>query len=133
MKRYFIDTCVLIWLFEKNKRVKDISYDIDYYQGNYAISIEALKEFANLLSAERIKTSANYDQLIKYLTDSNIEICHFEKHHLKQLFKLPYFEEHKDQTDRNIISHAIADKRILISGDGNFALYEDSGLKFLEV
>jgi len=30
MKRYFIDTCVLIWLLEGNKRVKDINYDIDY-------------------------------------------------------------------------------------------------------
>jgi len=133
MKRYFIDTCILIWLFEKNKRVKDIRYDIDFYQGNYAISIEALKEFVNLLSAEKIKTSANHDQLIKYLTDSNIEICSFEKKHLKQLFNLPYFEEHKDQTDRNIIAHAIADNRILISGDGNFYLYENAGLKFLEV
>ena len=133
MKRYFIDTCVLKWLFEGNKRVRDINYDLDYYQGDYAVSIEVLKEFANLLSAEKIKTAANYDQVIKYLTDSNIEICIFEKKHLKQLFNLPYFEEHKDPADRNIIAHAIAEKRILISGDGNFALYEDAGLKFLEV
>ena len=38
-----------------------------------------------------------------------------------------------DPTDRNIIAHAIADKRILISGDSNFSLYEPAGLKFLEV
>jgi len=133
MKRYFIDTCVLKWLLEKNKRVKDINYDIDYYQGNYAISIEVLKEFANLLAAEKIKIDANFNQLLKYLADSNIEICNFEKYHLKQLFDLPYFEEHRDPADRNIIAHAIADNRILISGDGNFALYEDAGLKFLEI
>jgi PIN domain nuclease of toxin-antitoxin system len=48
-------------------------------------------------------------------------------------YDLPFFPEHKDQTDRNIIVHAIADNRILISGDENFYLYEDSGLKFLEV
>ena len=50
MKRYFIDTCVLIWLFEKNKRVKEVIYDIEYYQGNFAVSIEVLKEFIYLLS-----------------------------------------------------------------------------------
>ena len=133
MKRYFIDTCVLIWLLEENKRVRDINYDIDYYQGNYAVSIEVLKEFVNLLSSKKIKTEASYDELLEYLTDSNIEIYNFEKKHLKQLFSLPYFEEHKDQTDRNIIAHAIADKRILISGDSSFALYLDAGLKFLEV
>jgi len=43
MKRYFIDTCVLKWLLEKNKRVKDINYDIDFYQGNYAISMLNIK------------------------------------------------------------------------------------------
>ena len=133
MKRYFLDTCALTWLIEGSKRVKDISYDIEYYQGNYAVSIEVLKEFTNLIAARKLKYDIDYDVLIKYLTDSRIAICDFEKHHLKQLFNLPYFIEHTDQTDRNIISHSIADKRILISGDGNFSLYEDFGLKFLEV
>ena len=41
--------------------------------------------------------------------------------------------EHTDPNDRNIIAHAIADKRILISGDEHFALYENAGLKFWEV
>ena len=133
MKRYFLDTCTLTWLIEGSKRVKDISYDIEYYQGDYAVSIEVLKEFTNLIAAGKLKYEIDYDELINYLTDSRIEIYDFKKLHLKQLFNLPYFIEHKDQTDRNIISHAIADKRILISGDGNFSLYEDFGLKFLEV
>jgi len=133
MKRYFIDTCVLIWLLEGSKRVRDINYDLDYYQGDYAVSVEVLTEFVNLIASGKVKYNIDYERLIKYLTDSNIEICNFEKKHLKQLFNLPYFKEHKDPADRNIIAHAIAEKRILISGDGNFALYEDAGLKFLEV
>jgi len=133
MQRYFIDTCTLIWLIEGHKRAKYISQDIEYYQGDYAVSMEVLKEFTNLIAAGKLKYDIDYENLVKYLTDSRIEICNFEKHHLKQLFNLPYFAEHKDQTDRNIISHAIADKRILISGDGNFSLYEDFGLKFLEI
>ena len=133
MQRYFLDTCALIWLLVGVKRVKDISYDIEYYQEDYAVSIEVLKEFANLIASGKIKYDGGYDGLIKYLEDSNIKVCNFENRHLKQLFNLPFFPEHKDQTDRNIIAHAIADKRILISGDENFYLYEDSGLKFLEV
>ena len=133
MKRYFIDTCTLIWLLEGKKRVEDVSYDIKYYQGNFAVSIEVLKEFANLLSSGKIKINYDYEKLIKELTDSGIEICYFEKPQLKHLFDLPYFPEHGDQNDRNIITHAIADKRILISGDKRFSLYEKHGLKFLEV
>ena len=133
MQRYFIDTCTLSWLIEGSKRVKDISYDLEYYQGDYAISMEVLKEFTNLIAAGKLKYNIDYEDLVAYLTDSGIKICSFEKRHLQQLFTLPYFIEHKDQTDRNIIAHAITDKRILISGDGNFALYEDFGLKFHEI
>ncbi|MCL2131089.1 MAG: PIN domain-containing protein [Lentimicrobiaceae bacterium] len=133
MKRYYIDTCVLKWLLEGNKRVKDVTYDIKYYQGDFAVSIEVLKEFANLLASGKLKMDYDDKKLISDLTSLGIEICHFEKKHLKSLFELPYFKQHADPTDRNIIAHAIADKRILISGDGNFALYEKHGLKFLEV
>ena len=133
MKRYFIDTCTLIWLLEGKKRVEEVSYDIKYYQGNFAVSIEVLKEFVNLLSSGKIKIDYDYKKLIKKLTDSGIEICCFEKQQLKHLFDLPYFPEHGDQNDWNIITHAIADKRVLISGDSRFSLYEKHGLMFLEV
>ena len=133
MKRYFIDTCVLIWLLESNKRVKEVSYDIEYHQGSFAISIEVVKEFANLLATKKLKINYDEKKLIKKLMELGIEICPFEKKHLKYIFELPYFTEHGDQNDRNIIAHAIADKRILISGDTRFSLYETVGLNFLGV
>jgi PIN domain nuclease of toxin-antitoxin system len=133
MKRYFIDTCILIWLLDGHKRTRDIAYDIENFQGDFAVSMEVLKEFANLLASERVKMNYDEEKLIAVLTKLGIKICDFEKKHLKYLFELPYFKQHSDPNDRNIIAHAIADKRILISGDGNFSLYEKHGLKFLEV
>ena len=133
MKRYFIDTCVLKWLLIGDKRVRKVASDIDCYQGDFAVSMDVLKEFANLLSAEKIKMKYDDKKLISELAGLGIAICNFEKKHLKYLFELPYFEIHTDPTDRNIIAHAIADKRILISGDEHFTLYETHGLKFLEV
>jgi PIN domain nuclease of toxin-antitoxin system len=133
MKRYFIDTCVLKWFLEGNKRVKSIAYDIENYQGDFAVSMEVLMEFANLISSSKLKMDYNEAKLIAVLTRLGIDISAFEKKHLKYLFDLPYFTTHTDPTDRNIIAHAIADKRILISGDKNFSLYENSGLKFLEI
>ena len=133
MKRYYIDTCVLIWLIDGHKRTKKVAHDIEYYQGDFAVSIEVLKEFLNLQAFDKIKTDIDYDKLIEKLSSLGIEICAFEKKHLKYLYDLPSFEQHTDQIDRNIIAHAIADKRILISGDGNFALYQKNGLQLLEV
>jgi PIN domain nuclease of toxin-antitoxin system len=131
--RYYVDTCVLKWLFEGNKRVKNIVYDIESYQGNYAVSMEVLKEFFSLLAFNKIKTNIDYDRLIKALNLWGVEICSFEKKHLKYLYNLPSFTVHTDPTDRNIIAHAIADKRVLISGDEHFPLYEKAGLKFLKI
>ena len=133
MKRYFIDTCVLLWLIDGNKRVKKIAEDIEYCQGDFAISMEVLKEYFYLLAFNKIKTKTDYEKVIKKIVTLGIEICSFEKKHLKYLCDMPTFKEHTDPTDRNIIAHAMAEKRILISGDGNFSLYENAGLKFLEV
>jgi len=104
-----------------------------YYQGDFAVSINVLQEFAHLLSAGKIEIKFTFKELFEKISEFGIEICPFEKKHLKYIFDLPYFPQHTDPTDRNIIAHAIADKRILISGDGNFSLYESAGLKFLEV
>ena len=95
--------------------------------------MEVLTEYLYLLAFKKLRTNIDYDQLLKKLISLDIEICSFEKKHLKYLADLHTFTEHPDPTDRNIIAHAIADKRILISGYGNFALYENAGLKFLEV
>ena len=133
MNRYFIDTCVLKWVLEGNKRTKRVASDIEYYQGNFAVSINVLQEFANLLANGKLEMKYNDKKLISDLEELGIEVCYFEKKHLKYLFDLPYFPQHGDPIDRNIIAHAIAEKRILISGDERFPLYEKHGLKFLKV
>ena len=65
MKRYFIDTCVLKWVLEGDKRTKKVAFDIEYYQGNFAVSMEVLKEFANLLSSEKIKMDYDEKNLLR--------------------------------------------------------------------
>jgi len=133
MKRYFIDTCVLIWLLEGNKRVRGVAEDIKYCQGDFAASMEVVTEFLNLSSFGDIKTNMDCRTLLQILDSYGIDVYNFEKKHLKYLGDLPAFREHKNPYDRNIIAHAIADNRTLISGDSRFSLYEDYGLDFWEV
>ena len=133
MKRYFIDTCVLKWLIEGNKRVTEVAQDMEYFQGDFAVSIEVLKEFFYLGAFDKLTIKVDCDKLLEILNSFGIEVFYFEKKHLKCLNEMPTFKEHTDPIDRNIIAHAIADKRILISGDERFPLYEKHGLKFLKV
>ena len=133
MKRYFIDTCVLIWLIDENKRVDDVRYDMQYYRGDFFISMEAITELFYLAQSGKLKLKISLTKLIDYLNQSNIKILTFDLKALEILRKLPFFKEHNDPTDRKIIAHAIATNSILISGDSNFMLYEKNGLKYIEV
>ncbi len=131
MRRYLLDTCVLIWLLKQDKRVKDIAEDINYYQGDYAISSESIIELLYLIQSGKMKMDISFDGLIKLLQSKQIRIYETDREMLSVLATLPFFNKHPDPFDRVIISQAISDNRTLISGDHNFMLYKD--LKLLSV
>jgi len=133
MKRYFIDTCVLIWLIDENRRVNNVRYDIEYYQGDFFISMEAITEMMYLIQSGKLKFFTSPDIIFEALKTLNIKILDFDLKALHVLKDLPFFKEHNDPTDRNIIAHAIANNCALISSDSNFPLYEPFGLKYIEV
>ena len=123
MKRYLLDTCALIWLLMKNKRMEPIAYDIDYYLCDCAVSIESIKELLYLIQSGKLKIDISLSELIKLLLSKHITIYLVELGTLKVLSELPFFRKHPDPSDRVIIAHAIAENRILVSGDMNFKLY----------
>jgi len=133
MKRYLLDTCVIKWYLENDTRIKSIAEDIEYYQGDYAVSIESIKELVYLVQSKKIKLDFDYEEFTKLLTKGYFDIIDFDIDSLKVLFSLPFYKNHSDPTDRHIISTAIAKKRILISGDVKFNKYRKNGLLFLEV
>lgn len=131
MKRYLLDTCVLIWLLEQNKRVKDIAEDIAFFNGDFAVSIETIIEFILLIQRGDLITDITLDELLKGLRDKQISILEYDRFALENLWQLPIYKKHKDATDRLIIAHAIATHRILITGDGKVDMYHN--LKHLAV
>jgi len=133
MRRYIIDTCVLVWILQENKRVNDVRYDMEYYQGDFFISMESITEMIYLIQSGKLKILVPYDIILDTLKDLNVKILDFDLKALNILKNLPFFNEHKDPTDRNIIAHAIANNCILISSDSNFPLYEPYGLTYIEV
>lgn len=131
MLRYLLDTCVVIWFLEENPRIKDLIEDITYFQGDYGISIESLKEYLYLTQSGKLKTNVTYPMLLNTLRENGISIYPIEDGTLETLYKLPFFANHPDPSDRIIIAQSIYDNRTLISGDHNFMLYKD--LKLLSV
>ena len=131
MRRYLLDTCVLIWLLNKDKKVKGIAEDIEYFQGDYAISVESLKEYLYLIQSGKLKTDITFDELLKGLKVQQISVLSYERDALLELSRLPFIKTHPDPSDRAIIAQAISDNRILITGDRKFVNYPK--LKLLQV
>lgn len=133
MNRYFLDTCALVWLLNGNSRMAKIAEDIQYYTADFALPIDALKELFYLKCAGKIKIDISFKELADYLNGTGIKICQFDGHSLETLYNLPFFPDHADPTDRNIIAHSIAEKRTLISGDLKFERYSKYGLNILSI
>ena len=133
MKRYLLDTCVLTWYLDEHKRAKDIAEDIEYFQGDFAVSIETVKEFVYLIQSGKIGLDYDFDEFTTFLSDKYINIIDFDMACLKVLFSLPFYKNHPDPTDRHIIATAIAKNRILVSGDAKFGVYTKNGLLYLEI
>ena len=133
MRRFIIDTCIWIWLIEGNKRVDDISYDMQYYQGDFFISMESVTEMVYLIQSEKFKINISITKMLNDFKQLNLKILDFDLKALNVLKELPFFNEHKDPIDRKIIAHAISNNCTLISSDSNFPLYEPYGLTYIEV
>ena len=56
MTRYILDTHILSWFLEKDKRLPDdIREDIEYLQHEYYVSVLTLLEIDNLQKLKKIK------------------------------------------------------------------------------
>ena len=130
--RYLLDTCALIWLLQGHNHIKSFWEKHKDYYDDFAISIDSLKEILYKQAIHKLELQMTYKQMIKALESENLQICYFEKRDLDVLSDLPFFEKHKDPCDRHIIATAIAQKRVLVSGDLDFPLYEKHGLRLLQ-
>ena len=83
------------------------------------------------MQSGKLKTDITFDELMKGLSQKEIAVYGYDKNTLKELFSLPFFKSHPDPSDRVIIAQAIADNRILITGDCKFTNYPK--LKLLQI
>jgi PIN domain nuclease of toxin-antitoxin system len=133
---YFLDTHILIWLLDDDDRLNEnIRADIDYFQYNYYVSVETLREIVILQSLKKISFMLTMDKIVDDLQRRQINILPVEVNHIKALEKLPVLtingKKHEDPFDRLLISQSIAGKYTIISSDSKFPFYKKHGLKLL--
>ncbi|HEY8781987.1 MAG TPA: type II toxin-antitoxin system VapC family toxin [Mucilaginibacter sp.] len=120
--RFLIDTHVLIWYLDGNKRlpgkIRDLINDGDNL---IVISIASLWEFAIKISLKKIDTKINLPDIEAYLIEREFNLLSISFKHLNALSALP--THHGDPFDRLLIAQALTEDLTIISADKEFQAY----------
>lgn len=127
---FFIDTHVLIWYLEDNKRLKPKHTKIINEPTNQPfVSSVCLWEIAIKTSLGKLELSIPFSELESFLLNHNFIIQNFDFADLSILKTLPF--HHGDPFDRLIIAQSISKNIPLIAYDAKFDSYTKQGLQLL--
>jgi PIN domain nuclease of toxin-antitoxin system len=107
---------------------------LEDYGNRIYTSSECVKELINLHQSGKIEIDIwkKPEDIIDFIiNETSIDIKYVKEEHLRTLANLNFFSDHKDPSDRVIVSQAITERIPLISGDRKFFYYENCGLDFV--
>jgi len=120
MKRFLIDSHVMLWWLENDRKLSKIHKRIISEPTNeIMVSIASLFELHIKANLKKIELANNLEEQLEV---EKFTIFHISFSHLNALKQLPL--HHRDPFDRMIISQAIADKIPVISYDEWFKAYD---------
>ena len=119
---YLIDTHVLIWYLDGDKRISRKALDI-ITDPNHKINISIVSfwEMAVKLSIKKLQLSQPLSKIIDKTRSLQIEIIPLQEGPVLEVEKLPF--HHRDPFDRLIIAQALVEKMKVVSIDESFDKY----------
>ncbi|GAB4028748.1 type II toxin-antitoxin system VapC family toxin [Spirosoma koreense] len=134
MKRYLLDTHILIWWLTDSPDLQaPVKMILQNRANEFYVSYESLREIvikAKLKRADFQLNGITIADIANALRETlGVKLLPSKIVHLAKLEAL--IPIHNDPFDHILISQAIAERLILISHDGNFPFYESQGLKLL--
>lgn len=135
MKRYLLDTHIIIWwLTDSPDLPASISPILQNPRNEFHVSHESLREIVIKAKSKRADFQLNgvtIAQIANALRQTlGVKLLPSRIVHLAKLEAL--IPVHHDPFDHLLISQAIVERLILISHDGNFPFYESQGLQLLK-
>lgn len=127
MKKYLLDTHILIWWLTDDSRLSKKMREILANRENY-IFISAVSAWEMSIKLGTNSNQSSQDKKLKMSVDlqdcfikTDFEVLPIGLKHIFELEKLPNL--HKDPFDRMLISQAISEECVLISADGKISQY----------
>jgi len=119
-----LDTHAFIWFISGDASLPPKVLDaIKNVENKCFISIASLWEIAIKSSLKKLELKSDFNRIVDFLADNDIEILPITFDHLQRLLTLEF--HHKDPFDRIIISQALAERLTILSKDEHFPSYTD--------
>ena len=123
---YLLDTHVLLWITEGDKRlsnkVRKIVEDTD---NRLIISMASLFEIAIKVKIGKMNLIQPLEAVYQGVMTSSIDVIPIESSHLLEYQNIPSYADHRDPFDRVIIATAVVEKAKIITVDPKFQYYRD--------
>jgi PIN domain nuclease of toxin-antitoxin system len=119
VRRYLVDTHIVIWAMEGNERLSEKYREIVANGSSLYVSIISLWEIAIKTSIKKLEIRADVAEVLR---DYNIEILPITVAHVNTFMMLPH--HHRDPFDRMLIAQAMSEKLQILTVDRNFPLYD---------
>jgi len=125
MKKYLLDTHVVLWIAENSPLLSDNAKNaILSTTSEKYVSIVSAWEIAIKLGTKKLQLDGGLPEFYKMIDDNGFLTLSVEREYLLQIPSLP--GHHKDPFDRLILATAIVDDLTLITVDENIHKYDVS-------
>ena len=120
--RYLLDTQIIMWHFEGNKKLPHKIRELLYNSENlFFVSAVSLWEVAIKMNIGKYEFEGGYLQFRRLAHEDEFNVLPLKDEYLERLFTLPF--HHNDPFDRLIISTAISENMPLITSDEEIRKY----------
>ncbi len=120
---FLLDTHTFIWFMDGDSALSSKGRQaIEDINNKCFLSIASIWEIAIKSSLGNLKLSSEFNMIIDFLDNNDIELLPISFEHLQNLLTLEY--HHRDPFDRIIIAQAIAEDLTIISKDEILSAYK---------
>ncbi len=126
MKRFLLDTHILLWMFDEAENIPSNIYTIiENIENQCFVSIASLYEIAIKKNIGKLNTKNSITTLSEEIERVGLTLLPLTANHLENYVTLKQVDNHKDPFDRLIISIAISENLSIISADEKFRFYQE--------
>ncbi|QXU41776.1 type II toxin-antitoxin system VapC family toxin [Pedobacter sp. D749] len=122
-----LDTHTFIWFINGDSSLPNkIIDEIKNLKNQCFISIVSIWEIAIKCKLNKLSLNADFDRILDFLDQNQIEILPISFDHIIKLNELDFY--HRDPFDRIIIAQGMSENLTILTKDQNFSFYKVKAL-----